>query len=292
MKMPRLSSIYLIVTLFVPGTALAAAWPDPCSSGNACQVRYDNNRIAIDADGNFNDPDDWAAAPLTLAILARAGLQDRLVHFSFNNHLGGTDLDWQPIMRRSTHGAARRFGFALERFFNAQVPWRLDAGLANLRAEAERATADDPLFILAQGPMEFLWRALNGIPAETLQHVTVISHSLWNDLRVWPPAMTRNHEDVRALGVKWLRITDQNGIGQPWGLNTRQNFLPWDWLRTAAAEPLRWVYERMTLTGKGDASDAGMAYFLVTGDPYGTPDKLRRFFGAWVDGQAERRGTP
>lgn len=288
MKTPRLSSILVLVGLLAAGSVLAAAWPDPCTTESACQIRYDNNRIAVDADGNFNDPDDWAATPMTLAILARAGLRDKVVHYTFNNHLGATDREWQAIMRFGANQAGLRFGFDIDRFYNAQIDARREAGLANLRAEAERSTADDPLFILAQGPMEFLWRALNGIPAETLRHVTVISHSRWNDLRVWPPDMTRNHEDVRALGVNWLRITDQNAIGGRRLLNTGQDFLPWEWLRTAADERLRWVHERKVLTQKGDVSDAGMAYFLVTGDPYGTPAKLRAFFGDWVDGQAGR----
>src|SRR5260221_223791 len=41
-------------------------------------------RIAWSADGNHNDPDDWIASPLALAIFASAGLKDRLVHFDYN----------------------------------------------------------------------------------------------------------------------------------------------------------------------------------------------------------------
>jgi hypothetical protein len=33
-------------------------------------------RIAYSADGNHNDPDDWAASPVALAIFAEAGLRD------------------------------------------------------------------------------------------------------------------------------------------------------------------------------------------------------------------------
>src|SRR5262249_21784075 len=33
-------------------------------------------RIAWSADGNHNDPDDWASSPIALAILAEAGLRD------------------------------------------------------------------------------------------------------------------------------------------------------------------------------------------------------------------------
>ena len=34
-------------------------------------------RIGYSADGNHNDPDDWAASPVALAIFAECGLRDR-----------------------------------------------------------------------------------------------------------------------------------------------------------------------------------------------------------------------
>jgi hypothetical protein len=46
---------------------------------SAGAVTYSNDRIAIDVDGNCNDPDDWAATPMGLALLARRGLQSKLV---------------------------------------------------------------------------------------------------------------------------------------------------------------------------------------------------------------------
>ena len=58
---------------------------------------YDQNRIAISGDGNSapdykhkwptGDPDDWGAVPAILATLAKEELQDRLVHFSYNNFI-------------------------------------------------------------------------------------------------------------------------------------------------------------------------------------------------------------
>ena len=53
-------------------------------------VTYSNNRIAIDADGNYNDTDDWGATPFELALLARRVLQSRLVHYSWANIIGPT----------------------------------------------------------------------------------------------------------------------------------------------------------------------------------------------------------
>ncbi|VGO17775.1 hypothetical protein PDESU_06377 [Pontiella desulfatans] len=46
------------------------------------------NRIAISTDGNPDaDADDVGATPFTLTVLAKAGLQDILVHYDFNNSL-------------------------------------------------------------------------------------------------------------------------------------------------------------------------------------------------------------
>ena len=45
-----------------------------------------HGRIAYSADGNFNDPDDWAASPVALAIFAEAGVKERLVHFDRPSH--------------------------------------------------------------------------------------------------------------------------------------------------------------------------------------------------------------
>ena len=52
------------------------------------------NRIAISSDGNPDaDADDVGATPLMLAVLAKAGLQNNLVHYDFNNFLEYKKID-------------------------------------------------------------------------------------------------------------------------------------------------------------------------------------------------------
>ena len=46
------------------------------------------------ADGNFNDPDDWIASPVALAILAETGVKDRLVHFGYNDIQPRNNSEW------------------------------------------------------------------------------------------------------------------------------------------------------------------------------------------------------
>src|SRR5262245_12127986 len=68
-------------------------------------------RIAYSADGNHNDPDDWAASPVALAILAEAGLKDRVVHFDYNCILPMTDADMEKKHADGVLGAMDRYGF-------------------------------------------------------------------------------------------------------------------------------------------------------------------------------------
>src|SRR4051812_1142288 len=87
--------IVLTLALVLGATAVEATGAGHIGADPALAsaIVYAGNRIAVDADGNFNDPDDWAATPATLAILARQELQGKLVHYSYNNSLGATAND-------------------------------------------------------------------------------------------------------------------------------------------------------------------------------------------------------
>src|SRR5262249_56087718 len=77
-------------------------------------------RIAWSADGNHNDPDDWAASPIALAIFAESGLKDRLVHFDYNCILPETNPDWEKIHAESVLGTASRYGYESSKFFDCR----------------------------------------------------------------------------------------------------------------------------------------------------------------------------
>src|SRR5262249_20103450 len=109
------------------------------------------------------------------------------------------------------------------------------------------------------------------------RYVTVISHSRWNNERVWPPEMTHDWRDVQALGVTWVQIADQNRL-----LNTKTDWSPWHYMCDSAHAGLQLVWERLMVMRLAAISDARMAYFLLTGDEDGTPQKLRQFLGSWA----------
>lgn len=248
--------------------------------GSANAVPYSNNRIAIDADGNYNDPDDWGATPVELALLARRGLQSRLVHYGWANIIGPNDWNFYNQMKTSALGAADQFGFARAKFFDCRS--NLPAAINNLRNQIDLSTASNPLFVIAAGPMEVLWRAVNASNSAKRQYVTVISHSPWNNTQTYPPTMRHTRANVEALGVNWIQIKNQNPL-----LYTRTagspNWSPWFWLRDAAQARMRWIYSRMRASGTPDVSDAGMVYYLLTNDQDATPSKLRTFFRDWAD---------
>ena len=152
---------------------------------DAGAVTYSNNRIAIDADGNYNDTDDWGSTPMELALLARRGLQPKLVYYSWANIIGPNDSTFYNQMRTSTLGAADRFGFARAKFFDCRT--NLLAAINNLRNQIDLSTSSDPIFIIALGPMEVLWRAVNVSDPAKRQYVTVISHTNWNANTTYPP---------------------------------------------------------------------------------------------------------
>lgn len=235
------------------------------------------NRIAISADGNPDaDRDDIGATPMSLAVLAKAGLQRDLVHYDFNNWLeykkigASKNRMWEGGM-----GAQSRWGFDRNKFFDAAN--HPEDAIANLATEISQSTAADPLFIVIAGPMELIYQAMVRADKTALAHVVLVSHSGYNDYFL-PRLWQHNLDDVLALNPKitYLKIPDQNP-----GLRTKADYTPWHWLRDHPDANLRWVYSRMQ-AGLPDVSDTGMVTWLI--DKSGSDNKttvaeLRSFFG-------------
>ena len=239
------------------------------------------NRIAVSADGNPDaDADDVGATPMTLAVLAKAGLQDNLVHYDFNNFLEYKTI--QPSDNRmwlSAMGGQSRWGFHSERFFDAAND--PNAATKHLTAEINKSTSEDPLYLIAAGPMELIYRALKAADGSARQHVIIVSHHNYNEYfkpRLWQ----RNWNDVKALvpEIGYLRIKDQNGKSGS-GLKGSADS-DFDWLRDHSDPNLNWVYDRIT-AGKPDVSDTGMLTWLIGingEDEVVSVKELQAWFGA------------
>ena len=61
-----------------------------------------------------------------------------------------------------------------------------------------------------------------------------------------------------------------------------EEFDPYFSMRDSDDSKARFLWQRMLASARPDPSDAGMAYFLVTGDEQADPTKLKRLLGAGV----------
>jgi hypothetical protein len=235
-----------------------------------------HGRIAYSCDGNHNDPDDWIASPVALAILAKAGLKDRLVHFDYNCILPQTNPEWEKIHAESVLGAAERYGFDKALFFDCRR--NRDAAVASIAEAINHSSADNPLYLIIAGPMEVPYQGIQRSDPARRQYVYCLSHSRWNDGFASSYKFTFTKRSVIEQDVHWVQIGDQNRLlsfgryGQP---ATPPEFKPYFWMRDSNDANVRWLWERMVVSTRPDPSDAGMTWFLVTGDEECDPAKLK-----------------
>lgn len=258
-------------------------------------------RIAISADGNHHDHDDWAATPLQLAFIAAKGLQDELVLYTYSDHVwgnGGFQNRGYKEMQTSALEGQKQFGCENTEFIAAvDEPERAYDAMA---AAINASSAEDPLFIIAGGPMQVVGEGLNRAEPAKRTYVTVITHSRWNNIHSDSPYKNKepHHEgwtfdEMKAAfgteeggGATFIWIANQNGgEGYP-GLNTDK--AAFDWIKTSPARdkpPYKpgswdWLYSRIETCTKNkgkhyDPSDAGMLIYLFTGEDKTNPDMAR-----------------
>lgn len=271
-------SVYIPTALILLLAAFFA--PHAFGDGRPFDGKSFHGRIAYSADGNFNDPDDWIASPVALAILAECGAKDRLVHFDYNNILPETDPKWEKIHAESVLGAAKRYGYDLARFHDCRQD--REGALASIARAIDASSADDPLYFILAGPMEVPFLGIQRSDPRKREFVYCISHSRWNDgfsSQARHDFFTYNKRSVNESGVHWVQIQDQNRLlsfGQYGKPAAPEEFRPYFWLRDSNADNLRFLWDRMVVSTRPDPSDAGMAYFLMTGDEQSDPAKLQR----------------
>jgi hypothetical protein len=247
-------------------------------------------RIAWSADGNDNDEDDWSASPMALNIFAAYGLKHKLVHFHYNSILVSTRKDWEKINSKGVLTGARLNGYDMSRFFNVQE--NKEAVINDIARIVNESTADDPLFFMIAGPMDIPFMGLEKSNPENRKHVYCISHSYWNDglnedAENYSQYSKRNLID---LGINWIQIKGQNQFTNTTNLeageillppeerhkDSESNLNPWYWLRDSKDPSLRHIWDMFQLELRPDCSDAGMAYFLASGDENATIAKIRQ----------------
>ncbi|MEM0991768.1 MAG: hypothetical protein AAF847_05510 [Bacteroidota bacterium] len=265
-------------------------------------TKYNQNRIACSADGNaqpdlaytgkynYADPDDWGATPAALAMLAKMDLQDKLVHYSYNNFMPSPPhTTVRNYMKEGVDGAISRWDFNKKIFFD--VGEKQKKAIKHLKKELEKSTAENPLFFINMGPSEFLYQSVKlvveGKKAEALSHVYIISHSNYNDNHLRRPDHHTINDVITLSGnrLHFERIKDQNNKKNPdKGWSSLHDWSVWDWLKNHEDPDIAWIWKSMKKhkEKRADISDAGMVYYLLTGDEDGNPSKFKAFLGSEI----------
>jgi hypothetical protein len=229
-----------------------------------------SGRVGASHDGNQHDHDDIGAAAWDIGIFAKAGA--RLVHDDYGDHLADNDTAMEHAVERSVLGSAQRFYGSTAMCYNDQRD--LQGAINNIAAQINASSATDRFYFILCGPMEVPFRGIMAATAGKRQYCTCISHSSWNDTHT-SSLMTHTWTDIQGSGVSAVHIADQNTK-----LNCTSSSC-WDWAKNSGDEKIRFMFACMNGAGVyGDISDAGMAWYVVTGlgDQAGTPALLQAFF--------------
>ncbi len=256
--------------LFAAALSILLALSASAAAGRPFAGGQFQGRIAYSADGNHNVSRRLDGVARRAGDLRRGGSpRNRLVHFDYNSILIAlTNPEWEKTHAESVLGAARLHGYDLARFFDDRRD--LDGAIASLVRAINASTADDPLYFIIAGPMEVPQRALQQADRARLPHVYCISHSNWNDGFAANYQFRFTKRSVIEQGVHWVQIQDQNrrlSFGRYGTAAKPAEFAPYFWMRDSTdPEGEVPLGNARLVSTRPDPSDAGMAWFLATGD--------------------------
>ena len=255
------------------------------------EVNFPGGRVILTFDGNVHDDDDIVALPMSVGLWWAAGLKDRVVQVEYNNHVCSTNVsendgsgagagDDSQNMRSSASGSISRFGYNSGIFYDYENQG--NASTSKMAAEIEKSSASNPLWIIAGGPMETIWRGLEQA-SRGHGNVTIISHSNWNEKHSDCPGdhtWSDLENKYKSKGVYFVGFcTAASGCNGPDKLGDQNARLSaslgsWSWMKSSGHEYNRYIYTRNPFgTEKFDPSDAGMSYFLISGGPFQNGEK-------------------
>ena len=252
-------------------------------------------RIVISSDGNEHDHDDWAATPLSLAIIAAKGLQNKLAVYIYSDHIWGSNYEHPGVngikpyeqMKISALKGGKMFRFKQTRFIcvvdNPEIAYEA------LKQEINQSDSENPLYIIVAGPVQVIGESISRADKDKRKYVTVISTvNCWNDDHADHPYPWENHSgwtmteikqhfsSQEGGGIKVISIQNQNPC-------LMKNWKEYEWLMTSPERnnayyrkgSWTWLFNRLCMSIKPvsgvenyyaiDASDAGKVIFLFTG---------------------------
>ncbi len=256
-------------------------------------------RIVISADGNEHDHDDWGGTPLSLAIIAARGLQNKLSLFIYSDHVWGSNHEHPGVdevspyqqMKISAVTGGKMFGFKTTNFLCAVDNPEL--AYEALKNQINQSSSDNPLFIVICGPTQVIGEAMARSNVANRKFVTIVTTSSdWNNSHADKPYLAwESHtgwtlDEIKNLdgNVKVRAIENQNHL-------LKKNWKQYEWLLTAPERnnpyykksSWLWLFNRLCLTVKPegtdrdyfyaiDPSDAGKVIFLLTGIEKTSPE--------------------
>jgi hypothetical protein len=258
-------------------------------------------RIVISADGNEHDHDDWAATPLSLALIAAKGLQDKLTVYIYSDHIWGSNYEHPGIngvtpyyqMKESTLTGGKLFGFKKTKFICAVD--NPEMAYEALKQEIDKSDEENPLFVIADGPVHVIGEAIARASKDKRKYVTVISTiNNWNDTHADQPYPWESHSGWTMPEIRQSFASTEGGELKIVSIQNQnpclmRNWKEYEWLITAPERnhsyykkgSWRWLFDRLCMSIKPvsgaenfyaiDASDAGKVVFLFTGIESTTP---------------------
>ncbi len=232
-------------------------------------------RIALTSEGNHSQLEDIGSTPFSLALLAAAKLQKKLVYLEFNNHIWG-DVDnvapYENIW--SVRKTANFYKFDDEIIFNARH--EQSEAIETLTTEINVSSANNPLYILAGGPLAVTCEAIKKADKRKLPFVYLVSYS--NADRNKQSQGSCKYSDLKAakFPIKYINLPDQTA-----GFTAKKSDIAW--LTTEGDDNLKKVYgriNRLLTTDVAKVPDAGMVWYLIKRDPRGTLAKTKEYFKA------------
>lgn len=254
-----------------------------------------NGRIVISSDGNEHDHDDWAATPLSLAIIAAKGLQNKLPVYIYSDHIWGSNYEHPGVngiksydqMKESAINGGRMFRFKQTKFIcavdNPEIAYEA------LKQEIDKSEVENPLFIIVAGPVQVIGESISRANKDKRKYVTVISTiNCWNDTHAANPYPWENHSGWTMSGIKQHFSSSEGGDLKIISIQNQnpclmRNWKEYEWLMTAPERnneyykkgSWTWLFNRLCMSIKPvsgtenyyaiDASDTGKVVFLFTG---------------------------
>jgi hypothetical protein len=250
----------------------------------AQKIPYAGERIVVVTDGNEHGKDDWAATPISLALIAAKEIQDQVMVYAFSSHTWGsnkTHAGADAQMRESAFLGAKQFGFKKTKFIEAVTAPNF--AIIEITELINKSSSKNPLTILSSGPLEIIGTSLNEADSTKLKFVRVISYSTWDQEHANSPGEGETHtgwtwEKLRESfqGKQLQLVSLVNETNGKEGLKAPLS--DYAWLNdTSKKEPKpfekgswAWLYSRLETSKNGNEvnpGDARLIYYLLTGNP-------------------------